>query len=30
MIYGTVVLAVFCWFSSVCKIKTPENRLLGT
>ena len=29
MLYGTVVLAVFCWFSSVCKIKTPENRLLG-
>ena len=29
MLYGTVVLAVFFWFSSVSKIKTPENRLLG-
>jgi hypothetical protein len=28
MIYGTVILAVFCWYSSVCKIKAPENKLL--
>ena len=28
MVYGTVILAVFCWFSSVNKIKTPETRFM--
>ncbi len=28
MIYGTAILAVFCWFSSVSKIKTPEVRFM--
>jgi hypothetical protein len=28
MVYGTLILAVFCWFSSVCKVKAPENRVL--